>query len=171
MSHAILAAQRCADASCNRIEVAPSRLAASAWLAWLVLACAVTWFAVALPWLARFSICVIVAAAGVHGLRTFVLLRGPLAVRAIEWTEAGDWSVCLGATSACHPAKLANGSFRLGLRFWILRFETPAGPSSVLVEEAGATHAFRRLSRHLNDGLRRASGHSRHPAVTIQPKV
>ena len=35
-------------------------------------------------------------------LRAFVLLRGPRAVRAIEWTEAGELIVCLGAPLARH---------------------------------------------------------------------
>jgi hypothetical protein len=118
----------------------------------------------------RFTICSVIAAAGVRGLATFVLLTGPRAVRAIEWNEAGDMSVCLGETLAPLPATLASGSFRLGLRFWVLRFATPVGPRSVLVEEAaGAVLAFRRLSRYLSWHLRRGSGRSRRPAVTIQP--
>jgi hypothetical protein len=168
----IPAAPRCAGASCKRIDLIPSRLAATAWFAWLVWACAVTWCAVALPWLARFIICAIVAAAGVPALRVFVLLAGPRAIRAIEWDEAGELSVCLGTTLAPHPATLANGSFRLGKRFWVLRFATPVGLRSVLVEEAfGASLAFRRLSRCLDGHLRGGCGRSRRPAVTIQPKV
>jgi hypothetical protein len=150
----------------------PSLFAASAWFAWLALACTVTWFAVTLPWVVRFTICATVAAAGVRGLQAFVLLRGPRAVRAIEWTEAGELFVCLGATLARFPATLANGSFRLGLRIWVLRFETSAGLRSVLVEEAPpAACAFRRLSRCLNGHMRRGSGRYRQPAVTIRPKV
>jgi len=172
MSHPIPARQNCAGTSCNRIDLIPSLFAASAWFAWLVLACVVTWFAVMLPWPARFTICSAVAAAGSFALRAFVLLIGPRAVRAIEWNEAGELTVCLGATLAPHPATLADGSFRLGLRFWVLRFATPLGMRSVLVEEAaGAPLAFRRLSRCLNGHLRRGSGRSRRPAVTIRPKV
>ena len=172
MSHPIPARQNCAGTSCNRIDLIPSLFAASAWVAWLVLAGMVTWFAVVLPWPVRFTICTAVAAASVCGLRAFVLLIGPRAVRAIEWNESGELTVCLGATLAPHAATLANGSFRLGLRFWVLRFATPAGTRSVLVEEvAGAPLAFRRLSRCLNGHLRRGSGRSRRPAVTIQPKV
>ena len=172
MSHPIPSRQRCADTSCNRIELIPSLFAASAWFAWLLMACAVTWFAVMLPWPARFTMCNAVAASGIYGLRAFVLLKGPRAIRAIEWNEAGELTVCLGATFAPHPATLANGSFRLGLRCWVLRLSTPVGMRSVLVEEAaGASLAFRRLSRCLNGHLRRGSGRSRPPAVTIRPKV
>jgi hypothetical protein len=127
---------------------------------------------VALPWPARVALCVTVIAAGLRGLQAFILLRGPRAVRAIEWTDAGDWSVCLGATLARHPATLSDGSFRLGTRFWVLRFETPVGTRSVLVEEGSREpRAFRRLSRCVGDQLRRGSGRSREPAVTIRPKV
>jgi hypothetical protein len=150
----------------------PSLLAAGAWLTWLAMACTVTCFAVALPWLARLVICAIVAAAGVHGLRAFVLLAGPRAIRAIEWNEAGELSVCLGAGLARYPAILSPGSFRLGLRFWVLRFATPVGPRSVLVAEAvAASRAYRRLSRCLEGQLRRGSGRGRRPAVTIRPKA
>jgi hypothetical protein len=150
----------------------PSRLAAGASFAWLALACAVTWFGVALPSPVRAAICAAVALAGFHAVRTFVLLRGPRAVRTIEWTESGEFFVYLGMSTAPQPASLANGSFRLGVRFWALRFITPSGPRAVLVEEApvGAP-TFRRLSRCLIGHIRRGSGRSSRPAVTIRPKV
>lgn len=172
MSQPILARRNCAGTSCNRIDLIPSSLAATAWFAWLALACAVTWFAVALPWLARLTLCAAVIGAGLRGVRVFVLLAGPRAVRAIEWNEAGDLAVCLGATLARHPATLSGGSFRLGLRLWILRFATPVGPRSVLVEQAARSPiGFRRLTRCLNRHLRRGSGRSVRPTVTIRPKV
>jgi len=171
MSHPIPARQSCAGASCNRIDLVPSVTAASAWLAWLALDCVVVGF-VALPWVVRLAMGATIAAAGFYALRTFVLLEGPRAIRAIAWSETEEWSVCLGATAAPCPATLANGSFRLGLRFWVLRFATPRGVRSVLVEEgAQAPYAFRRLSRRLNRQLRRASGLSRRPTDTIRPKV
>jgi hypothetical protein len=172
MSPKIPGAPPCAGNSCNRIDLIPSVHAASAWGAWLALVIAVCWFAVALPVPVRFSICVAVGIAGFRSLRAFILLQGPRAVRAIEWNEEGSLSVCVGATLARCPAVLAHGSFRLGLRFWILRFATPSGPRSVLVEEGRhSPWAFRRLSRCLNRQLRRASGRSRPPAVTMPPKV
>jgi len=129
-------------------------------------------FAVALPWVIRVALAAAVTVFGFQALRTCVLLVGPRAIRAIEWNKGEEWTVCLGATATPWPATLANGSFRLGLRFWVLRFTTPSGTRSVLVEEASGTpHAFRRLSRSLNGQLRRASGRARPPAVTIPPKV
>jgi hypothetical protein len=172
MSPTIPAAPRCAGNSCDRIDLVPSLLAAGAWLWWLATACTVTWFAVALPWLLRFVFCAAIASSGMYSLRTFVLLAGPRAIRAIEWNEAGEWSVYLGTRLARCPATLSAGSFRLGLRFWVLRFATPEGPRSVMVEEApGATHAYRRLTRRLEAHLRRGTGRYRRPAVTIRPKV
>ena len=172
MSPTIPAAPRCAGTSCNRIDLVPSLLAAGAWLTWLAMACAVTWFAVALPWLLRFAICAAVASAGLYSVQTFVLLAGPRAIRAIEWNEAGEWFVYLGTEVVRCPATLSAGSFRLGLRLWVLRFATRAGSRFVMVEEApGATHAYRRLARRLDGHLRRGTGRSRRPAVTIRPKV
>lgn len=121
---------------------------------------------------ARVTICAVVALAGWHAVRTFVLLRGPRAVRAIEWTGSGELFVYLGMSPEPQPASLANGSFRLGVRFWVLRFATPFGTRAVLVEEAAAAdRAFRRLSRCLMGHIRRGSGRSSRPAVTIRPKV
>jgi len=171
MSHPILAARRSAASSCNRIELFPSRLGAAAWLAWLTLACLVTWFAVALPWPARIAICGALATTGIRGVREFVLLAGPRAVRAIEWTEAGEFFVCLGPGFARHPATLSNGTFRLGVRYWVVCFATPTGPRAALVEASGDPHPFRRLSRRLTRHLQRGSGRSPRPAVTIRPKV
>lgn len=172
MSRPIPATQRCAVSSCNRIELIPSRLAAGAGLAWLALTCGVVWFGVALPSPVRAAICAAVALAGFYSVRTLVLLRGLRAVRAIEWTGSGEFFVYLGMSATPQPASLANGSFRLGERFWVLRFTTPSGPRAVLVEEAvGSVHAFRRLSRCLGGHIRRGSGRSSRPAVTIRPKV
>jgi len=142
------------------------------WSAWLALACAVTAFAVALSWPVRAAACVAVAASGIRSVRSFVMLRGAKAVRAIEWSEEGEFAVLLGPGFARHAATLAAGSFRLGVGAWVLRFKTPGGTHPVLV--AARVHdvrAFRRLSRCLNTSLRRASGRGSRPAVTIQPKV
>lgn len=129
-------------------------------------------FAVALPWVARLAICFFIVVPGVGCVRRFVLLKGSRAVRAIEWTEDGEFTVRLGPKLDRFPASLGNGSFRLGLRFWVLRFVTPLGHCPVLVaDDARNTRVFRRLSRCLNRSLRAASGRSSRPAVTIQPKV
>jgi hypothetical protein len=142
------------------------------WFAWLALVGGVTLFAVALPWPARLAICAAFVAPGVHTVWSLVLLKGPKGVRAIEWLEEGEFGVWLGPSLTRHPATLASGSFRLGAQLWVLRFATPLGPCPVLIA-AGVHDArtFRRLSRCLKACLRRASGRSSRPAVTIQPKV
>ena len=84
----------------------------SAWFVWLALVIAVCCFAVALPGPARFAIGACIAAVGCRGLRTFVLLKGRRAIRAIEWNEEGDLSVYLGATAAfgvLDPTTLLQG--------------------------------------------------------------
>jgi hypothetical protein len=129
------------------------------WLAWLTLACIVTWFAVALPWPARLAVCAAMATAGIRGVREFVLLMGPYAIRAIEWTEEGEFFLCLGGNVGRHPAMLENGSFRLGTRRWLLRFATPTGRRAALVESSTRDpRSFRRLCRCLDDHKRRGSG-------------
>ena len=159
-------------AYCFRIELNASRFAAALWLAWLALVGAVAVSASLLPWSIRVAFCLAVWVPGVRCIRSFVLLDGPHAVRSIEWSEEGDFGVCLGPQRDPHPATLAAGSFRLGSRWWVLRFITPVGLRPVLI--AGGVQdeeGFRRLSRCLTTHLRRASGRSTGPAVTIRPKV
>ena len=77
--------------------------------------------------------------------------RARSAVRAIEWTEDGRVRRLAGirALTATRP-RLRPGSFRLGVRFWVLRFVTPAGPRPVLIAGgAQECRRFRRLSRCL----------------------
>jgi len=128
--------------------------------------------AVALPWSSRIAICLAVLLPGIRCVRSFVLLAGAQAVRAIEWSEAGEFGVRLGCGLIPQPATLAAGSFRLGVRCWVLRFVTPVGLRPVLIA-GGVQDAerFRRLSRCLTTHLRRASGRGGGPAVTIRPKV
>ena len=171
MSHPIPATPRCA-AFCSRIDLTPSRLAAALWFAWLTLVCAVVGFAVALPWQFQLGLCLAVLVLGIRCISSFVLLRGPRAVRSIEWSENGDFGVRLGPQLIPHTAALAEGSFRLGVQLWVLRFMTPAGLRPVLI--VGGLHdakCFRRLSRCLTTHLRRASGRGTAPTVTIRPKV
>ncbi len=93
-------------------------------------------------------------------------------MRAIEWSEEGEFGVRLGPQLTPHPATLAKGSFRLGVQLWVLRFMTPVGLRPVLIA-GGVQDAqrFRRLSRCLTKHLRRASGRGAGPTVTIRPKV
>jgi hypothetical protein len=171
MFQKIPATPRCA-AHCSRIDLRPSRGAAALWLAWLSLVCGATLFAVALPWHVRLAVCMAVAIPGFRCVRSFVLLEGPHAVRAIEWSDEGGFVVFLGPSLRPQAASVGAGSFRFGLQLWALRFTTPLGPRSVFIA-GGAQEplAFRRLCRCLNGHLRRASGRANRPTVTIRPKV
>jgi len=150
----------------------PSRLAAVLWFAWLALVGVVVLTGVALPLAPRLVLSLAVLLPGIRGVRSFVLLGGPHAVRAIEWSEEGDFGVRLGPQLTLQPATLAAGSFRWGVQLWVLRFVTPAGLRPVLI--AGGVQdveKFRRLSRCLMTHLHRASGRGAGPTVTIRPKV
>jgi hypothetical protein len=156
----------------NCLELTPSRLAAALWYAWLALVCLVTLFGVALPWPVRCAICLGVIVPAVRSVESFVRLAGPRAVRAIEWSEEGEFTIAVGTMWTRHRAIPSAGSFRGGAKWWVLRFVTQSGPRLVLVVETPHdTRAFRRLSRCLDARLFRASGRSSRPAVTMPPKV
>ena len=159
-------------AYCSRIDLIPSRLAAALWLAWFALVGVVVLIGVALPLAPRLVLSLAVLLPGIRCVLSFVLLAGSQAVRAIEWSEEGEFGVFLGPQLTPHPATLAAGSFRWGVQLWVLRFMTPVGLRPVLI--AGGIQdeeKFRRLSRCLTKHLRRASGRGAGPAVTIRPKV
>lgn len=152
-------------APCERIEIHASRRVAAAWIAWLLLLCAAMLFGVALPLYARIVICVAATTSTLAGVRGFVLLHGPHAVRALEWAEAGEFIAYVGSEPAGAPASLARGSFRLGAGLVVLRLAVPNGVRSVLIDGGiQDTVAFRRLCRRL-------AAHSRGGSDTIQPKV
>ena len=100
MSHKIRTRRRSAAASCNRIEFIPSRRATLAWLGWLGMAGLLT-VHTSLPWSARLSIGALVFATAGRTLWSYVLLRGPRSVRALEWASAGTrvaYHVLIGAS-------------------------------------------------------------------------
>jgi hypothetical protein len=171
MFQKIPATPRCA-AQFSRLDLRPSRGAAALWLAWLTFASGATFCAVALPWYVRLALCAAVAIPGFRCVSSFVLLKGPRAVRAIEWSDEGEFVVFLGPALRPLAASVGTGSFRLGRQLWALRFTTPLGPRSVLI--AGGVQeprAFRRLCRCLNGRPGPASGRANRPAVTIRRKV
>ncbi|MEO8064386.1 MAG: hypothetical protein ABI821_16745 [Pseudomonadota bacterium] len=104
-------------------------------------------FAVAIPWLVRVAICLVLATANAFAIRRCVLLLGSGSVRALEWADRGEFTVLLGAALSAHPATLAGGSFRLG-GLLVLRFRTAAGMRSVLIDGGRQPKGeFRRLCR------------------------
>jgi hypothetical protein len=158
MSRPIRATPRSAECSSSRIELRPSRRAAGGWCAWLILGCAITICAVALPWPIRIAISALSALAGLRTLRSFVLLRGPHAVRAIDWT-GGALSIEVGPARQPIAATWNRGSFRPGRKWLALAFDTPSGRRQVLIDgRSQDTAAFRRLCCEFSRGLKGSSG-------------
>jgi hypothetical protein len=84
-------------------------------------------------------------------IRRTVLLRGGRAMRAVEWTPNGQFSVQLGKSRHRLPAEPARGCQRYGTRLWILRFDTAGGAVTAVVDPSRLDPgAVRRLGRHLN---------------------
>ena len=95
----------------------------------------------------------VLVAANVPGIRGCVLLRGARAVRRLEWRDDGRFGVWLGNETAPCPATLGPASFRLGIAFLVLWFETPVGRRLVLIDGGRQDPAaFRRLARRLARG-------------------
>jgi hypothetical protein len=158
MSRPIRATPRSAECSCTRIELLPSRRAAVAWFAWLILVFAITICAVALPWPARIAICAVWAVAGLRTLRSFVQLRGSRAVRAIDWT-GGVLTIQVGPARQPVRAAWNRASFRPGRQWLALAFDTPSGRRQVLIDgRSQDTRAFRRLCREFSRSLKGSSG-------------
>ena len=146
--------RRCAARCSGRIEIVPSRRVALAWLAWLTACLSVLMFGVAMPWPARLVLGLVLVAANIPALRVGVLLRGPRAVRRLQWDGEGKFELGLGDDPQPRPATLSAASFRLGIAFLVLWFSTPAGSRVVLIDGGRQDPvAFRRLSRHLARGM------------------
>jgi len=109
---------------------------------------------VALPWPVRCALGLVLAGANLPAVRTCVLLRGPRAVRRIEWDGDGRFRLAIGEDLKAWPATLSAAAFRLGIGFLVLWFSTPAGIRAVLIDGGRQDPvAFRRLSRHLARGM------------------
>jgi hypothetical protein len=150
MSRKIRTRRRSAAASFSRIDFVPSRIAAAAWLGWLVMA-GVLVAQTRLPWPLRLSIAALVIAAAGPTLWSYVLLRGPRSLRALEWSglEADTYYVCIGPASR-RLAATPEGCRRYGKALWLLRFRTAEGPFELLVETGRQDQrVLRRLGRRL----------------------
>lgn len=118
------------------------------WLVWLT-GVGLAILAVELPWLLKTGLVTVLIALNLPALRRLVLLRGPAAVRWIEW--APDGRLWIGRVpSGPEEATLGSGSFRLGFAFFLLWFSTAGGTRGVLIDGGlQAPAAFRRLGRGL----------------------
>jgi hypothetical protein len=135
--------------NCSRIDLVASRRVAVLWLAWLAITCLAT-LAVDLSLPVRIALCLAITTVNVRAIARLVLLRGPRAVRWIEWDAEGHFR--LGeASGQIWEASLRPGAFRLGFAFLMLWFATPDGWRGALIDGGRQEPlAFRRLSRLLN---------------------
>jgi hypothetical protein len=148
-----------------RVDLRPSPLWVWAWISWLLVCAAVVQAAVGLPWVVRAGVVLGFGVVGAVWVRRTVLLRGPRALRAVEWTALGRFSVRLGESRRCLPAEPAPGCQRYGPKLWILRFDTAEGAVQAIVDPSRLDPgAVRRLGRQLN-----VSG--RGELLTSRPKV
>jgi hypothetical protein len=114
---------------------------------------------VAWPQTARIALGLILVATNAGAMRRGVLLRGPRAIRRLEWDEAGRFRIWPADPTAGWPGVLRPASFRLGIACLMLWFSTPAGHRWVLIDgRAQDPIAFRRLARLLARGMLIPSG-------------
>jgi hypothetical protein len=100
----------------------------------------------------------VIAAINGRAISRLVLLRGPEALRWIEWEADGRFRIGAGSVDSS-DANLRPGAFRLGFAFLMLWFSTPRGPRGVLIDGGlQEPAAFRRLSRFLNHRSEQRSG-------------
>lgn len=122
--------------------------------------CTAVFLGVALPLPSRLIICLGLAGICLTAIRACILLRGPAAVRRLEWSEGeleeGKYTAWLGPTLIASPARVTRGSFRLGNRILVLRLSTAFGVRFVLIDSSVQEPApFRRLCRYLKTRPRR----------------
>jgi hypothetical protein len=108
-----------------------------------------------MPWLLRAGLVSGLVSGAWFWLRPAVLLRGSHALRAVEWSAAGQFLVEAGEERRRLTATPAAGCQRYGARLWILRFDTTDGPL-VAVIDSTSHHAdsIRRLGRCLETSRR-----------------
>jgi hypothetical protein len=118
-------------------------------VAWLTITCG-SILAVDLPWPVRLSLGCALILANLRALARWVLLRGPRAIRWIEWQPDGRLRIGPEMAGESAEANLRPGTFRLGIAFFVLWFTTSRGVRGVLIDGGlQEPAAFRRLSRSL----------------------
>jgi hypothetical protein len=116
---------------------------------WLMIVCA-SILAVELAWPLRLSLCLALIGVNLRAIAQVVLLRGPRAIRWIEWEPDGQLRIGPAMAGESREASLRPGSFRLGIAFFVLWFATPRGLRGVLIDGGlQEPAAFRGLSRGL----------------------
>jgi hypothetical protein len=136
-------------------------------MGWLVMA-GVLVAQARLPAFLRLSIAVVVIASAGHTLASHVLLRGPRALRAVEWSggESDTYFICIGAAGR-RLAGTPEGCQRYGEALWLLRFRTREGVFQLLVETGRQDQrALRRLGRRIFASGGSGSGRSGRAAAS-----
>jgi hypothetical protein len=112
--------------------------------------CLLTLLAVALPWAVRIAICIAITTPGIAAIRTVFLLRGPRAVRSLDWTGfTPGFRLRLGTSGPPSQSELAAGCFRIGAccLLWLRAGERL---HAVFIDgNRQETRAFRALCRRL----------------------
>jgi hypothetical protein len=129
-----------------------------------------------LPWIWRMLFAGLLGLAGLP-LRSFVLLRGPRALRALEWNEEFFvWRGHPGQGGRQLPA-VPTLFRRYGASLWVLGFETVEGRCGLLLDTARQDpRSLRRLARRLDRGFgpgpgEPASGKPGEKLLASRPKV
>jgi hypothetical protein len=132
----------------SRIDLVPSRRAASFATAWLIVLCGVLVSVVALPLPARICLCIGIATPGWAAIRCCLLLRGRKAVHTLDWSLG--WRAGIGPDRTETYVTLRTGSFRVGRAFLLLWLQSCDGMHGVLIDGGRQdSAAFRRLCRQL----------------------
>jgi hypothetical protein len=104
-----------------------------------------------LPWWLRLSIATLSIGAAGRTLWSYVLFKGPRALRALEWSgrDPDTYYVCVGSARRRLVAQ-PDGCRRYGKALWLLRFRTGEGVFQVLIETRRQDpRAIRRLGRRI----------------------
>lgn len=143
---------------------------------WLLMAVSLVLLS-GIPGFFKATVATLIAVSGVGSLRRCVYLRGPHALRALEWPgEENMYFVHLGSVGGRRLAAIPDDCRQYGIRWWLLRFMTAEGVVQLLVDtrlqdQQALRSLARRLFHHtgLAEGATSAVG--RTGTGTIQAKV
>ena len=147
-----------------RVELAPSRLLAAAWLSLNGLAAGGLLY-LSLPWPVRLGLVGALCLYAWFGYRLHVSLSLPWSVRALAWDRAQGWRVRLRCgdwrrAELCTPVLVSHRIAALHLRLQRFRYARV-----VIVSDRTADDDFRRLRVHLLQSVRGDRDRKKIPGV------